>query len=280
MRSGCFSPPSRWTANGGGADGEEDIRHHRMARHGAGVRRRGASGSFDRSGISTRPTRRGPAWSCVLIYMAGQWRDVAEFYKGRGAATARSRSSASSWSSASWSRSTISARGRTSAGTSPRTRCSASPIRRQGAAGSSMRRPSSPSSTSSDRHRRSSRSARRVHLPLEAGVGGIRRHRSPAGARQRGEDRALPHDRDRVQGPHRAHDHARTSRTSPTPSSRRSPGRRGRSTSRRATARKTSRERSHRLQHRSSEALTRDNYAVEQLVLVQQKTVPADATSS
>ena len=28
---------------------------------------------------------RGPAWSRVLIYMAGQWRDVAEFYKGRGA---------------------------------------------------------------------------------------------------------------------------------------------------------------------------------------------------
>ena len=57
----------------------------------AGVRRAVAACRFSayRPSIrlgSVRDLRaRGPAWSAVLIYMAGQWRDVADFYKGRGA---------------------------------------------------------------------------------------------------------------------------------------------------------------------------------------------------
>ena len=51
-----------------------------------------------------------------------------------------------------------------------------------------------------------------------------------------------------------------------------------RSTSRRATARRTPRARIGPATAPSSQALGRDNYGVEQLVLAQQRDVPADAT--
>ena len=65
------------------------IRHHRMDRHGAGVRAPWPSRFFTppwtwwNDQYATYAAWAGLA--AVLIYMAGQWRDVAEFYQGRGA---------------------------------------------------------------------------------------------------------------------------------------------------------------------------------------------------
>ena len=59
-----------------------------MDRHGAGVCRRGGAPLHAAVAVVERSYATYLAWAglaAVLIYMAGQWRDVAEFYKGRGA---------------------------------------------------------------------------------------------------------------------------------------------------------------------------------------------------
>ena len=96
-------------------------------------------------------------------------------------------------------------------------------------------RPGRPTSTASATGSTSTRTS------STQGHGRVHRPRPRAGARQGGaRSQTLRHDRDRVQGPHRARDQHRTSRTSPTRlikvDHRRSSAR---STSRRATARRT-----------------------------------------
>ena len=178
---------SRWIAKGGEASHADKI----TSASSAGSAPRWSSAPWRSvcsgpSGTHTPPTAPGPALSLVLIYMAGQWRDVAEFYKGRGARygthVARQRASCSSGS---WRPSTTSARARTSAGTSRPTRSTACRIRPSSCSRSSKRRRRSRSSTLGDAARRAIKQRLKSYsVPLDEGDDGIRGSRSPADARQ------------------------------------------------------------------------------------------------
>ena len=184
-----------------------------------------------RSGVSACPasgssTRYYLAWAglvCVLVYMASQWREIADMFRGRqaryGTLAGDERARRARHPGR---RSTTSASGRTSAGTSPRT--SSSACRTRAATSCEARRAAADHGASA---------AGQPDVPrLPRSAAGIRstcRSRSrpeyidpdkkpTVAAAERGP--AVRHDRLQLQGPDRARHRRTPSRTSPTRSSR------------------------------------------------------------
>ena len=149
------------------------------------------------------------AWAglaTVLIYMAGQWRDVADFYKGRGA-----KYGTLSIISILVFLGILVAVNYLGTRQNKRWDFTANQVFSLSDQTVKILRELQEPVTFTvferqDRQRHPPRSTGRVHLPLDAGENGIRRSGSRAGPRHRGEDRGAADDPDPVQGPHRAGD--------------------------------------------------------------------------
>ena len=260
----------------------EDLRHHRMDRHGAGVWRRGGRAS------SRHPW---PWWNdqyatyaawaglaAVLIYMAGQWRDVAEFYKGRSA-----KYGTMSLVSIVVFLGILVAINYLATRQNKRWDLTANQVYSLSDQTIKVLKdlPEPVKFTVFDPASQVRRFRNRLDCRYQYQSSKlhdrVRRSRSRAGARQAAKIEALRTVAVRIQGPHRARDLDR--RAGPHQRADQGRHRRGEEGLLHAGPRREEHRghRSRRLQRRREE-LKQDNFAFEQLVLIQQKTVPDDAT--